>query len=42
VDDYWTGLIAVNGSRLAHRDDPDLVFPGQVFVLPAPPTAGRP
>jgi hypothetical protein len=42
VDDYWTGLIAVNRGRLAHGDDPDLVFPGQVFELPAPPSAGQP
>jgi nucleoid-associated protein YgaU len=42
VDDYWTGLIAVNRSRLAHLDDPDLVFPGQVFELPVPSPAGQP
>jgi nucleoid-associated protein YgaU len=42
VDDYWTGLIAINRGRLAHSDDPDLVFPGQVFELPAPPPAGQP
>jgi nucleoid-associated protein YgaU len=41
VDDYWTGLIAVNRARLAYGDDPDLVFPGQVFELPAPPPAGQ-
>lgn len=41
VDGYWTRLIAVNGVRLAHGDDPDLVFPGQVFELPAPPPVGR-
>jgi nucleoid-associated protein YgaU len=37
VDTYWTGLIAANRVRLANRDDPDLVFPGQVFVLPPTP-----
>jgi hypothetical protein len=42
VDDYWTGLVAVNRVRLAHGDDPDLVFPGQVFELPTPPSAGQP
>ena len=42
VDDYWTRLIAVNRIRLAYRDDPDLVFPGQVFELPPPPPAGQP
>jgi nucleoid-associated protein YgaU len=41
VDGYWTRLIAVNGVRLAHGDDPDLVFPGQVFELPAPPPVGQ-
>jgi nucleoid-associated protein YgaU len=41
VDDYWTELIAVNRVRLAHGDDPDLVFPGQVFELPTPPRAGQ-
>jgi hypothetical protein len=41
VDDYWTRLIAVNRVRFAHGDDPDLVFPGQVFELPAPPPAGE-
>ncbi|MGH9064643.1 MAG: hypothetical protein ACRDZQ_13110, partial [Acidimicrobiales bacterium] len=34
VDSYWLVLIAVNRDRLAHPDLPDLVFPGQVFVLP--------
>jgi nucleoid-associated protein YgaU len=33
---YWERLIAANRLELAHRDDPDLVFPGQVFVVPAP------
>jgi hypothetical protein len=42
VDDYWTGLIAVNRVRLALGDDPDLVFPGQVFEVPTPPPAGQP
>jgi nucleoid-associated protein YgaU len=41
VDDYWTRLIAVNRVRFAHGGDPDLVFPGQVFELPAPPPAGE-
>ena len=34
VDRYWAGLIAANRARLANREDPDLVFPGQVFQLP--------
>ena len=33
---YWQRLIDANRHQLAHRDDPDLVFPGQVFVVPAP------
>jgi hypothetical protein len=41
VDGYWTALIAANHTRLAHGDDPDLVFPGQIFELPAPPGAGQ-
>jgi nucleoid-associated protein YgaU len=42
VDSYWTTLVAANRIRLAHGDDPDLVFPGQIFELPAPPAAGQP
>jgi hypothetical protein len=37
VDRYWTALIAANRSRLANSDDPDLIFPGQVFQLPPTP-----
>ncbi len=33
---YWLRLIEANRSELAHRENPDLVFPGQVFVVPAP------
>ncbi len=42
VDDYWTRLVSVNRMRLVHGDDPDLVFPGQVFELPAPALVGQP
>jgi nucleoid-associated protein YgaU len=42
VDVYWTTLISANRTRLAHGDDPDLVFPGQIFELPAPPLRGQP
>ena len=31
---YWQRLIEVNRDRLVHRDDPDLILPGQRFVLP--------
>ena len=33
---YWQRLIAANRHELAHRDNPDLIFPAQVFVVPAP------
>jgi hypothetical protein len=33
---YWHRLIDVNRAVLAHPGDPDLVFPGQVFAIPAP------
>jgi len=33
---YWRRLIEANRSVLAHRDNPDLIFPGQVFEVPAP------
>lgn len=33
---YWNRLIEANRSALAHGDNPDLIFPAQVFVVPAP------
>jgi nucleoid-associated protein YgaU len=36
---YWRSLIEANRSRLVDRDNPDLVYPAQVFVLPE--TDGR-
>jgi hypothetical protein len=33
---YWRRLIDANRAELAHRDNPDLIFPAQVFVVPAP------
>jgi nucleoid-associated protein YgaU len=33
---YWRRLIEANRTELAHHDNPDLIFPAQVFVLPAP------
>jgi hypothetical protein len=33
---YWRALIDVNRDRLVDRDQPDMVFTGQVFVLPSP------
>jgi nucleoid-associated protein YgaU len=34
---YWLRLIEANRDRLADRENPDLVFPGQVMVVPPPP-----
>ena len=33
---YWQRLIEANRTELAHRDNPDLIFPAQVFVIPGP------
>lgn len=33
---YWQRLIEANRHELVHRDNPDLIFPAQVFVLPSP------
>ncbi len=32
----WVDLVARNRHRLVVRDDPDLIFPGQVFEVPCP------
>jgi hypothetical protein len=34
VAPYWEQLIEVNRARLVDPDNPDLIFPGQVFTLP--------
>ncbi len=34
---YWRALIEANRAALADRANPDLVFPGQVFTVPAVP-----
>lgn len=34
VAPYWSRLVAANRDRLAVPGDPDLLFPGQVLVLP--------
>ncbi len=31
---YWRRVIEANRDRLVHRDDPDLILPGQELVLP--------
>jgi hypothetical protein len=33
---YWQRLIEANRHELAQRDNADLIFPAQVFVIPAP------
>jgi hypothetical protein len=33
---YWQRLIEANRHELAHRDNADLIFPAQVFVIPSP------
>jgi nucleoid-associated protein YgaU len=32
--DYWAQLVDANRDRLVDPDDPDLLLPGQVLVLP--------
>ena len=36
---YLDAIIRANHDVLAVADDPDLVFPGQVFALPVVPAA---
>jgi hypothetical protein len=40
VEPYWQELISQNRSRLEDPADPDLIFPGQVFLLPQIPGSG--
>lgn len=40
VDPFWRSLVERNRDRLADRDDPDVIHPGQVFEIPVPPTPG--
>ena len=35
TDPYWQRLVDANRDRLVDRANPDLLFPGQVLVLPA-------
>jgi nucleoid-associated protein YgaU len=39
VAPYWEQVVGVNRDRLADPADPDLLFPGQVLVVPRPPAA---
>lgn len=41
IGPYWLTLIAANASRLLHPEVPDLIYAGQVFVIPAPPPTGE-
>jgi nucleoid-associated protein YgaU len=34
TDPYWRRLVDANRQRLVDRDNPDLLFPGQVLVVP--------
>ena len=34
VAGYWVQLVSANSARLVHAGDPDLIYPGQTFVLP--------
>ena len=34
IGSYWRALIGANRDRLADRDNPDLILPGQTLVLP--------
>lgn len=36
IDRYWQRLVSANADRLVDGDLPDLIYPGQVFVLPPP------
>jgi LysM domain-containing protein len=36
IGSYWRRLVAANSDRLVHAGVPDLIFPGQAFVLPEP------
>lgn len=36
---YWERLVAANRDRLVDRGNPDLIVPGQTFVVPPPPSA---
>lgn len=37
VTPYWSAVVEANRSSLADPNNPDLIFPGQVFMLPDPP-----
>lgn len=41
VAPYWRRLVAANRDHLADPANPDLVFPGQMMVVPVPPPSPR-
>jgi hypothetical protein len=40
ITSFWREVIAQNRGRLAHPDNPDLIFPGQVLLVPSPSAPG--
>ncbi len=42
ITPYWTDVVELNRPLLPNRDNPDLIFSGQVFRLPDPPPAPAP
>ena len=38
ITPYWRQLVEANTDRLLPPEDPNLIYPGQSFELPAPPT----
>lgn len=42
VDGYWRALVDANRPRLRDPANPDLVFPGQLLVVPPPPAPPGP
>lgn len=39
VDGYWRSLVDANAGQLRDPGNPDLLFPGQIIAVPAPPGA---
>lgn len=42
VDPYWRVVVETNRVHLLDPANPDLVRPGQVLLVPAPPPVPRP
>jgi nucleoid-associated protein YgaU len=38
ITPYWGALVEANRAALAPPHDPDLIYPGQQFTIPTPPT----